>query len=247
MKENAFDKSNLYKKVKFVEGENFATVENITPLSRQQFFQLIEYLVHDDHFNKVATLSILLPSPSKEVEERLEENGFILNDVIVSVKRELSEMNGAEGPFTLQPLEEGMEESFKQVWSQSMKGSLNGSSSLTIDEQFRSVEKELGPDFRHTCQMVYEKGRPIGVVMPHIEPGTAVEGRLFYFGLIPDERGKGKSKALHRQALSVLRDKVGAEYYIGSTSCRNEPMLKVFDYNGCREVDRSNLYKRKMR
>jgi len=39
--------------------------------------------------------------------------------------------------------------------------------------------------------------------MPHIEPGTSEEGRLFYFGIIPSERGKGKSKLLHKQALEI--------------------------------------------
>ncbi|WP_079528702.1 GNAT family N-acetyltransferase [Halobacillus hunanensis] len=247
MKENALNRSNLYKKVKFVEGENFTIVENLTHLSTGQLLKLLDYLVHDVRFHQAATLSILLPSPSVVVEEKLGKLGFTLHDVTVSVKRDLSDMAPPEEPFTLRVLEEGMEESFKQVWSQSMEGSLNASSSLTMDEQFNSVEKELGPNYRHTCQMVYEGAKPIGVVMPHIEPGTTGEGRLFYFGLIPEKRGKGKSRALHRQALSVLRDEFNADYYMGSTSYRNEPMLKVFDYNGCHEVDRSNLYERKMR
>ncbi|WP_163527621.1 hypothetical protein [Halobacillus ihumii] len=247
MKENTLDRSNLYKKVKFVEGENFTIVENLTHLSQKQLFTLLEYLIHDDHYKKAATLSILLPSPSVEVEEQLAKKGFTLHDITVSVKRDLSDISRTEEPFTLRVLEEGMEESFKQVWSQSREGSLNASSSLTMDEQFSSVEKELGPNYRHTCQMVYEGAKPIGVVMPHIEPGTTGEGRFFYFGLIPEERGKGKSKALHRQALSVLRDEFRADYYMGSTSYRNQPMLKVFDYNGCQEVARSNLYERKMR
>jgi hypothetical protein len=104
---------------------------------------------------------------------------------------------------------------FKRVWEESMKGSLNSPSSITMDEQMRSVEVELGPDFKKSCVVACENSRPIGVVIPHIEPGTLREGRLFYFGLIPEERGKGKSIPLHQQALDILKNVFKAEYYKG--------------------------------
>ncbi|WP_257351012.1 GNAT family N-acetyltransferase [Pseudalkalibacillus decolorationis] len=126
-----------------------------------------------------------------------------------------------------------------------MVHSPNAPSSLNIDEHMKSVEIELGPSYINSCMIVLEKTKPIGVIMPHIEPGTKEEGRLFYFGIIPSERGRGKSKQLHRQALQVLRDDFQASYYIGSTSQNNEPMLKTFMANGCKVIEKSKVYKKK--
>lgn len=44
--------------------------------------------------------------------------------------------------------------------------------------------------------------------------GDIDEGRLFYFGIFPEERGKGYSKYLHLQSLHFLKE-MGATYYIG--------------------------------
>ncbi|WP_233522734.1 hypothetical protein [Peribacillus glennii] len=45
----------------------------------------------------------------------------------------------------------------------------------------------------------------MGIAIPHIEPGTDSEGRLFYFGLMPEERGKGKSAEIHMDCLMLLK------------------------------------------
>lgn len=81
---------------------------------------------------------------------------------------------------------------FKGLWERCMTGSENAVSTLTIEEHFKSVKSELGVDWRKSCQAIYEEDKPIGIAIPHIEPGTISEGRLFYFGLVPEERGKGK-------------------------------------------------------
>ncbi|UOQ95267.1 GNAT family N-acetyltransferase [Halobacillus shinanisalinarum] len=247
MKECDFDKFKLYEKVKFVEGEKFTTVEETTQLSQEEFLRLIAYLEKDERLKKAGTLSILVPSShhTDKLNTKLVEAGFVLDDMTVIVKRDLSDLSLTESEsYRLIPMKPGMEDTFKHVWAQAMTNSLNGSSNLTIDDQLKSVEKELGPNFRRTCLIAYEGEQPIGVVMPHIEPGTIAEGRLFYFGLIPEARGKGKSKVLHRQALAILRQKFDAAYYVGSTSYHNTPMLKLFAHNGCVEIDRSKVFSR---
>ncbi|WP_423808617.1 hypothetical protein [Pontibacillus yanchengensis] len=80
--------------------------------------------------------------------------------------------------------------------------------------------------------------------MPHIEPGTKNEGRLFYFGLIPSERGKGKSRKLHQRALGILQQDFQARYYIGATSVHNKPMVNTFISNGCEIMESYKVYKR---
>ncbi|UOR11043.1 GNAT family N-acetyltransferase [Halobacillus amylolyticus] len=247
MEECDFDKAKLYEKVKFVEGENFTTVEETKHLSQEEFLQLIEYLGKDERLKKAGTLSILVQSPHHidKIDRELIDAGFMLHDVTVTVKRDLSNLSLAEtGAYRFVTMKPGMEDTFKDIWSQAITGSLNAQSNLTMDDRLKSVEKELGPNFRRTCLIAYEGEQPIGVVMPHIEPGTIAEGRLFYFGLIPEARGKGKSKTLHRQALTILRQEFEATYYIGSTSYQNTPMLKVFAHNGCVEIDRSKVFSR---
>ena len=69
--------------------------------------------------------------------------------------------------------------------------------------------------------------------IPHIEPGTVSEGRLFYFGVnCLSYRGKGVASQLHLQCLHMFKE-MGATYYIGSTHTSNEKMQGIFWRNNC--------------
>ncbi|WP_070121278.1 hypothetical protein [Bacillus marinisedimentorum] len=124
------------------------------------------------------------------------------------------------------------EEKFMSLWEQAMSGSDNAPSTLPIAEHLESVRRELGPDWKRTCNAIYEDGNAIAISMPHIEPGTIDEGRLFYFGLLPESRGTGKSAEIHRQSLGKLKE-MGASHYAGGTHRANTKMQKVFQRNGC--------------
>ncbi|WLD93862.1 GNAT family N-acetyltransferase [Alkalihalobacillus sp. AL-G] len=124
------------------------------------------------------------------------------------------------------------EDEFKHYWERCMSSSENASSTLSMDEHLDSVKSELGDNWRSSCKLVYVQDKPIGVSIPHIEPGTLDEGRLFYFGLVPEEQGRGQSTLIHLQSLSFLKQ-MGATYYIGSTHETNVRMQKVFLNNGC--------------
>jgi RimJ/RimL family protein N-acetyltransferase len=133
------------------------------------------------------------------------------------------------------------EDEFKQLWEQCMSGSDNAASTLTIEDHFQSVKSELGEEWRKSCLVIYEGNKPIGITIPHIEPGTKREGRLFYFGILPEERGKGKSTRYHYQSLGALKQ-MGATYYIGGTHEANKRMQKVFQRNGCSIQGRTESY-----
>ncbi|WP_316570081.1 GNAT family N-acetyltransferase [Neobacillus sp. YIM B06451] len=124
------------------------------------------------------------------------------------------------------------EEEFKHYWEQAMLYSANQASTLTMDQQLASVRAELGSEWRGACRVFYIDGKAAGVGIPHIEPGMPGEGRLFYFGILPEARGRGLGSFLHKQALSMLKD-IGADYYVGSTHMANVAMQKVFERNGC--------------
>ncbi|WP_052158704.1 GNAT family N-acetyltransferase [Halobacillus sp. BBL2006] len=238
-------KERLYEKVKFVEGENFVTIEEAHRLNADEMMNLADCLVEDERIQEAEHLTILLnDSFPLEVAKHLERLQFKLHDENVFVRCDLSHLNEPKNRFQLRSLHEVSTEQFKQVWEKVMEGSLNAASYLNMDEQMKSVEKELGSTYKDTCNIAYEEGRVIGVVMPHIEPGTKEEGRIFYFGLVPEARGKGKSADLYLQGLHLLKECFGAAYSVGATSVKNVPMQKVFEKHNCQVTDQVKVYKR---
>jgi hypothetical protein len=236
----------LLETIKLVKGESFVTIEDTKLLTNKEFIDLLPYLMDQPYIKTTKNVNILVDCKfTNEVDMLLEEFGFRLHDENVSVYKELNETFDHVSDFVLNDLEDISINEFKSVWEESIKGSLNSSSSLTMDEQMRSVEVELGPNFKKSCMVAYDNGQPIGVIIPHIEPGTSEEGRLFYFGLIPEERGKGKSIPLHQQALNILKNVFNATYYIGSTGHQNVPMLRTFEHNGCSVLARNKVFKKK--
>ncbi|GGC95397.1 hypothetical protein GCM10007216_27690 [Thalassobacillus devorans] len=234
----------IYDKVKFVEGEEYVTVEDTRHLTDQEMKDLITHLLNDPAFHSKDMTLLVHHKFSEEIEVYLTEHRFQMLDENVMVKKLLTQETAEAAYFDTASLHDIPEEAFKPIWKKAMSGSLNAPSSLDMDGHMQSVKGELGEDYRKSCLVAYENGEPIGVVMPHIEPGTADEGRLFYFGLVPEARGKRKSKQLHLQALDILKSQFGASYYIGSTSRNNVPMLKTFEANSCTVVEKNKVYKR---
>nr|WP_256521942.1 GNAT family N-acetyltransferase [Halobacillus sp. A5] len=108
----------------------------------------------------------------------------------------------------------------------------------------RGLKKEIGAPYLQSCLTAYENEQAIGIIMPHIEPGTKEEGRLFYFGVLPEFRRQGRGRELHHLALTKLRKEFGASDYIGATSHNNTPMLRIFEANGCNLKAKRNLFKK---
>lgn len=173
----------------------------------------------------------------------LREFGFELYAAKIEVFRKLSDSVTLEKQYDFCSIDVGTlsEEEFKSLWERCMSDSDNKSSSLNINEHFHTIQAELGKGWEKSCIAFYDKEQPIGISIPHIEPGTKNEGRLFYFGLLPEERGKGLSAHIHLQSLYML-EQMGATYYIGSTHMTNEKMQKVFWKNGCSIRTETELY-----
>ncbi|WHY87292.1 GNAT family N-acetyltransferase [Neobacillus novalis] len=161
-------------------------------------------------------------------------NGFEHFSSRIEVYKDLTNLDKGETPFTYAALADQSysESEFKSLWESCMSGSDNKPSSLTMDQHLMSVKSELGEDWEESCHVYYLQNNPIGISIPHLEPGTMDEGRLFYFGLIPEARGQGFSTALHLQSLLTLKE-MGATYYIGSTEIANKKMKRVFEKNDC--------------
>ncbi|MFD1361314.1 hypothetical protein [Lentibacillus salinarum] len=243
----AMDRLPIYAKVKIVEGAHFVTIEDTKQLAENEMREFVWYFMEDLALTDVSSINLLVNSQfSEKVDRLLEARGFQLYDHVVMVGRELDDLpDTGASPFIRRSLNELPLATFTRIWQEATAASPNAPSVMPIDGQMENVRKELGAGYRATCQVAYDGGIPIGVVMPHIEPGTRDEGRLFYFGLIPEARGKGKSKPLHMLALQTLKEEFAASYYIGSTSEKNIPMLQTFASNGCSVMERNRVYTRK--
>ena len=197
----------------------------------------IQNLIDFSISNKVKSTGVLINKSSKhyiEISELLKKYGFEHYASKVEVNKELQELQGNSIDFEWRSIGNNTlsEEEFKMLWKQCMNGSENRTSSLSMEEHLNSVKSLLGSNWKNSCIAIYEGNKPIGISIPHIEPGTMDEGRLFYFGLLPEERGKGKSVLIHLQSLLLLKQ-MGAAYYRGSTHESNKLMQKVFLKNDC--------------
>lgn len=164
----------------------------------------------------------------------LQEKGFEHFSSKVDVYKDLKTHKDPVEKIMWRSLEcPGLTESeFMDYWEQAMRFSANQASTLSMSQQLASVRAELGAEWKSACRVFYIEGKAVGVSIPHIEPGMPGEGRLFYFGILPEARGRGLGPLLHENALSMLKD-IGANYYVGSTHMANVAMQRVFERNGC--------------
>lgn len=184
----------------------------------------------------------LLEHSKAELGERLQKHGFEHYASKVTVRRALSELPKSQN-FSIQSLDhkELTEEQFKELWELCMSQSDNAPTSLSINQHLHSVKSELGQGWEQSCIVLYEGIDPLGIAIPHIEPGTRDEGRLFYFGVLPTVRAKGKGTEMHLKTLWLLKE-MGASYYIGSTHRANQKMQRVFEKNGCHVTRNTEVY-----
>jgi RimJ/RimL family protein N-acetyltransferase len=88
--------------------------------------------------------------------------------------------------------------------------------------------------------VAYHRGALAGVVLAYRTEGTGV---LQYFGLVPEAHGLGLGRAMHVDALRLLRS-AGATRYHDSTRVDNTPMRRVFASSGCEVSGYTRLYAR---
>ncbi len=71
-----------------------------------------------------------------------------------------------------------------------------------------------------------------GIVIAQVNPRTAW-ARITYMGLLPEHRGRGLGRWVHRRGFAMLRAQGGALYH-GGTVETNRPMMRLFEAHGCR-------------
>lgn len=191
---------------------------------------------------QIGYLSLLMDAA---YEDWLLEQGFHKVSTIVEYTRALDEAFPVEPEISVEALALGgmADLDFADLYEHCRSGSANKNKLFTIEQVMESLENELGPEWRASCFIFRKSGEPIGLSIPIIEQGTVDEGRLFYFGVVPEWRGKGYGVALHRISLNLLKAELGAASYVGSTDEANRHMIRIFERNGCRLRDRKGIYR----
>lgn len=106
--------------------------------------------------------------------------------------------------------------------------------SLKEARRFLIQMKEELPSQSEKMFTVYKKNNePVGIVLPHIEPHTNNEGRIFWIGVHPHFQDKGIGKELHSLGLYRLKKDFHADTYLGITQVDNFPMKKIMLSNDC--------------
>ena len=207
----------------------------------------IDYLVEFDQLltewkeRKVAYLSLLM---DEENEDWLLKRRFKKVSSIVEYTKVL------EGPyknisnFQVDTLSSSQvtDSDFALLYDACRSGSANKNKLFTISQVMESLEHELGANWRDQCFIFSQQGLNYGISIPHIEEGTTDEGRMFYFGVVPEQRKKGYGTLFHAISIELLKT-IGAKIYVGSTDTVNAPMRRIFEANGCILRDIKGIYR----
>lgn len=190
---------------------------------------------------EIGYLSLLM---DEQFENWLLENKFGKVSSIVEYTRKLEDLLVTDDLIVGHSLAEGLldDHKYAELYELCRSGSANKNTKQPIKQVMSSIENELGPEWRKHCYYFMKAGAFAGISIPHIEMGTEEEGRLFYFGVVPDLRGQGIGEQIHKLSMALLKQ-FHATYYVGSTDIHNTNMIKIFEKNACKLRDRKGIYK----
>ncbi|TYS58420.1 GNAT family N-acetyltransferase [Sutcliffiella horikoshii] len=190
---------------------------------------------------EIGYLSLLM---DEQYESWLLERNFGKISSIVEYTRDLEEVQNTDNQMVSHSLAEGLmdDQKYAELYELCRSGSANKNTKQPIAQVMSSLENELGPEWRKHCYYFLKDGAFAGISIPHIEMGTKNEGRLFYFGVVPDLRGQGIGAQIHQVSMQLLKN-FQATYYVGSTDVNNTNMIKIFEKNGCQLRDKKGIYK----
>lgn len=210
-------------------------------VSEQSYLhELTDILTEWNHL-EIGYLSLLM---DEEYEGWLLDQKFSKISSIVEYTRDLKNLQEANSRLAWHSLAEGLldDQKYAELYELCRSGSANKNTKQPIAQVMDSIASELGGEWRRHCYYFLKDGAIAGISIPHIEMGTKEEGRLFYFGIVPELRGQGVGAQIHRISMILLKD-FQATYYVGSTDVSNTNMIKIFAKNGCELKDRKGIYK----
>jgi GNAT superfamily N-acetyltransferase len=210
-------------------------------VSNEEYLFQFTQLLDEWKQKEIGFLSLLM---DETYEKWLFEKGFTKISSIVEYTRKLDNQPDIDDQIVWHSLSNGLinDQEYGELYRLCKSGSANKNNIETDDQVIISLKNELGASWEEHCFYFTKDNVVIGISIPHIEMGTEDEGRLFYFGVIPDMRGQGIGTKIHKITLGLLKN-WNATYYVGSTDVHNKHMIKIFEQNGCMLWDRKGIYR----
>jgi GNAT superfamily N-acetyltransferase len=180
-----------------------------------------------------------------EINMALERAGFEIEKKKAFVARDLTD--GLPEPaveFTFRTLFDVGKVEFLRVMTGAAEGDpFEDVTGRDPEADFNELVEAAGSKFDPAGWMLaHVGGEAVGVVLPQEFSDSKAEGTLFYVAVLPPFRGRGYGRALHATGLAMLAER-GVTGYVGSTDTRNEPMLRVFEANGCPQTATQFFYR----
>ena len=210
-------------------------------IPKEAYIQQLTQILEEWDDLEIGYLSLLM---DEHFESWLLQKKFCKISSIVEYTRKLADLPQIDDQIVWHSLSEGLldEVEYGKLYDLCRWGSANKNIKQPIDQVMHSLKNELGPEWRQHCYYFTKDEALIGISIPHIEMGTEDEGRLFYFGVVPDFRGQGLGINIHKISLVLIKNFL-ANIYVGSTDINNSYMIKIFEKNGCELRDRKGIYK----
>ncbi|GGA44140.1 GNAT family N-acetyltransferase [Psychrobacillus lasiicapitis] len=209
--------------------------------SEEDYIEAFKKILKAYDDEKIGYLSLLM--------DEAFENWLLKQDLkkissIVEYTKLLEEEMERESELLFHSLAEGLitDTEFAQAYELCRTGTANKNIPQPIEQVMESISKELGEDWRSHCYYFLKGRKLVGISIPHIEMGTEEEGRMFYFGVVPEMRGMGLGAEIHKITLSIMKN-MKATYYVGSTDKSNAHMVQIFKKNGCVLRDKKGIYR----
>lgn len=209
--------------------------------SEEDYKEAFTKILREYKKEKMGYLSVLM---DEAFESWLLALGFQKISSIVEYTKQLEGVPQLESNLLFYSLAEGFmtDAEFAKAYELCRTGTANKNIPQPIEQVMASIRSELGENWRSYCYSFYKENKLVGISIPHIEMGSTDEGRMFYFGIVPDMRGQGLGVEIHKLTLELMK-KLQANYYVGSTDENNEHMINIFKKNGCVVRDRKGIYR----
>ncbi len=177
----------------------------------------------------------------------IERGEFALIHTNFVFENDLKNLEEVTMDLTLKKLDEQNQALFTETYYEASKGDPKIDLEGLSPQQFLDKDKqEIGEAWDdELVHLAYLNDKLIGVLnlRTEIHPQTKMkEGAINYIGLLATYRNKGIGQQLHLFALHQLKA-LGCENYFGGTEAENASMLKVFEKNQCRLVEKQGEYK----